>query len=66
MQNRWETEILQHEAPKTSTLGRTRDRWGTSNDTQIPSADTNRLPTFPQGKENFSLKQIFILIKFIF
>jgi len=49
MQNRWETEILQHEAPKTSTLGRTRDRWGTSNDVQIPSLDTNRSTTAPQG-----------------
>jgi hypothetical protein len=54
MQNRWETELLQREVPKTGTIGRTRDHWDTSNDAQIPSVDTNRSMTAPQGKEELS------------
>ncbi len=50
MQNRWETEILQHEVPRTAPIGRNRDRWETSNDTQIPSSDTQRSMTAPQSK----------------
>ncbi len=50
MQNRWETEILQHEPSKTSAPARTRDRWVTPNETQNSSHDTNRSATAPQGK----------------
>ncbi len=54
MENRWETEILQHEVPRTATLGRNRNRWETSDDAEIPSIDTDRSTTAPQGIEKSS------------
>jgi hypothetical protein len=49
MQNRWETGVYQREVPRTGTTGQTRDRWGTSNDAQIPTSDTNGSTTTSQG-----------------
>jgi hypothetical protein len=47
MQNRWETGVIQRDVSRT---GPTRDRWGTSNDAQIPISDTNGSTTSSQGK----------------
>ncbi|UJR23120.1 hypothetical protein I4U23_026141 [Adineta vaga] len=41
-QNHWESELIQREVPRTSVNERTRDRWGLSNESQVPAADTNR------------------------
>ncbi|CAF5177726.1 unnamed protein product, partial [Rotaria sp. Silwood1] len=48
MQNRWETEILHREVPRTTRTERSHDRWGTSNDEQSPLFDTNRSTTTQQ------------------
>ncbi len=65
MQNRWETEILQHEAPKTGTPGRTRDRWAPPNDAQNSLHDTNRSATAPQSKSKSVCEINFDSIQFI-
>ncbi len=64
MQNRWETEIVQQEVPRTAILEQTRDRWETSNDAQISSLDTNRSTIAPQGREKSFQKEILILENF--